>query len=91
MSGRNIDKLLSLLAALYPDSDPPFADHNKLYSIIDATKSGDIPWQSFSVTYNGQMAVGDDVPPWKTTHYDVWFRDPLQVMENQISNTNFAG
>ena len=41
MSAGKIDKLLNILATLYPDENPPVADHKELYSIIDAIK-GDI-------------------------------------------------
>ncbi|KAF8886311.1 hypothetical protein BD779DRAFT_1611774 [Infundibulicybe gibba] len=89
MSGRKIDKLSELLAALYPESDPPFADHDDLYRTIDATQQGDIPWDSFSMTYTGEVGVNS--PPWKLARYETWFRDPLKVMEQQIGNRDFAG
>ena len=60
-----------------------------MYSVIDAIKEGDIPWQSFSVTYDGNLPDGD-VPPWMTASYEVWYRDPLCTMEQQIGNPDFA-
>ena len=61
MSAGKIDKLMAILKALYPDDDPPLADHKELYSLIDEIQQGDVPWQSFSVLYNGEQAsdVGD--------------------------------
>ena len=90
MSGAKLDKHLQNLAALYPDQGPPFADHKEMYSVIDAIKEGDIPWQSFSVTYDGELPDGN-VPPWMTASYEVWYRDPLRTMEQQIGNPDFAG
>ena len=88
MSGKGLDKHLNNLAALYPNHPPPFADHQEMYSVIDATQEGDLPCQSFSVTYDGDMPV--DAPEWMTATYDVWFRDPLLTMEQQIGNPDFA-
>ncbi|KAF8873949.1 hypothetical protein BD779DRAFT_1613631 [Infundibulicybe gibba] len=89
MSGGNIDKLSQLLAALYPERNPPFADRDDLYRTIDATQHGDIPWDSFTIAYTGEVEV--DSPPWKLAKYETWFRDPLKVMEQQIGNRDFAG
>jgi Plavaka transposase len=89
MSGRNLDTLFGLLAALYPDSEPPFASHDDLYCTIDSIPQGDIPWQSFCVSYNGKVPEGEP-PSWMTTEYEVWFRDPLRVMEAQIGNPTFV-
>lgn len=92
MSAAKLDKHLNNLAALYPDSDPPFADHKEMYSVIDATREGDVPWQSFSVSYDGELPDDEagEVPSWMTAKYDVWFRDPLLAMEQQIGNPDFA-
>ena len=90
MSAGKIDKLLNILAALYPDDNPPVADHKELYSIIDAVKEGDVVWHSFSVQYNGE--IPDDqsmVPLWMEQTYEVWFQNPLHVMENQLGNSDF--
>ena len=89
MSGGNTTTLMQLLAALYPDNSPPYADADDLYSTIDSISQGSIPWQNFSVVSNGE--VDNNAPPWKTAHYEVWFRDPLLVMEQQIGNADFNG
>ncbi|KAJ7875741.1 hypothetical protein B0H14DRAFT_3436990 [Mycena olivaceomarginata] len=77
-----------LLAALYPDKDPPFADHKDLYATIDAIQQGDVPWQSFSVQYTGPLPDGV-VPEWMTQKYEVWFRSPLEIFEKQLANPDF--
>jgi hypothetical protein len=95
MSGNGIDELMEILAARqweqYGDDDPspPFANARDLYNIIDATELGDVPWQGFAVKYDGEVPV-NDAPSWMSTSYDVWFRDPLLVMESQIGNRDFG-
>ncbi|KAJ6595383.1 hypothetical protein B0H10DRAFT_2179268 [Mycena sp. CBHHK59/15] len=70
MAGQRINRLSQLLAALYKDMDPPFADHKHLYSTIDAIQQGDVPWQSFSVTYTGPLPESGEVPAWMTEKYE---------------------
>ncbi|KAH9011269.1 hypothetical protein EDB84DRAFT_1540472 [Lactarius hengduanensis] len=76
MSAGKVDKLLELLAALYPERAPSMPDHKELYRLIDSIQQGDIPWDSFS-------------PPWMDHTYEVWFRNPLHVLETQIRNPDF--
>jgi len=56
MSTDNIDTLTNLWAAtLLPrDDSPPFSNHSDLYETIDSMPVGDVPWQSFSLTYDGK-------------------------------------
>jgi hypothetical protein len=56
MSADNIDTLTNLWAVmLLPHADsPPFANHSDLYETIDSMRVGDVPWQSFSLTYDGK-------------------------------------
>lgn len=91
MSARKLDDLSHLLAALYKDQDPPYADHEELYSTIDSIPQGDVPWKSITVSYNGEIPEGVEVPSWKSASYEVWYRDPLSVMEQQIGNPDFCG
>ncbi|KAN0126225.1 hypothetical protein V8E53_015270 [Lactarius tabidus] len=70
MSAGKVDKLLEILAALYLERAPSFADHRDLYEQIDGIKQGDIAWDSFS-------------------EFEVWFCNPLLILENQIHNPDF--
>ena len=89
MSAGKIDTLLKLMATLY-DTQPPFTSHQELYMLIDAIEQGDVPWNSFSVAYDGtQPSDRAPRPPWMDERYEVWFRDPLQVLENQVANPDF--
>ncbi|KAF8478783.1 hypothetical protein F5888DRAFT_1629604, partial [Russula emetica] len=95
MSGNKIDELMEILAALQsaPNNDddvpsPPFADARDLYDVIDSTELGDVPWEGFAITYDGE--VPDNPPNWMSTPYEVWFHDLLLVMESQIGNRDFG-
>jgi hypothetical protein len=90
MSTRNINTLLDLWAAtlLQHGDTPPFANHADLFDTIDSTPLGDVPWQSFSINYNGE--VPDDAPPWMSSMFEVWFRDPRLVVRNMIDNPDYG-
>ncbi|CDO72719.1 hypothetical protein BN946_scf184990.g2 [Trametes cinnabarina] len=91
MSGSKIDELMELWACTLPKGvDPPFANHQHVYATIDAIKLGSIPWQTFSVTYNGPVPDGA-MPSWMVREYDVWFRDPRLVLRQQYGNPDYAG
>jgi Plavaka transposase len=60
-----------------------------MYSTIDSIKVGDVPWQSFSVSYNGE--IPEDAPAWMTTQDEVCYCNPLLVMEQQLGNEDFDG
>jgi len=92
MSAGDIDQLLTLWAASLVQHDdlPPFSNHADLYQTIDSTLLGDVPWESFSLKYNGVLPQGEK-PSWMTSEYDIWFRDPRAVVRNLISNPDFKG
>jgi hypothetical protein len=90
MSAGDINFILSLWAASLAihNDEPPFSRAMHMYSTIDSTPLGDIPWQSFSLQYNGTRPAGD-VPSWMQADYDVWFRDPRTLVHNLLSNPDF--
>lgn len=90
LSAGKIDQLLHLWgSSLTPHQDtPPFADHTNLYKTIDATPTGDTPWESFRLKYSGNKP-SEDVPSWVNKSYNVWFQDPQVGIKNILSNTNF--
>ncbi|KAG9316936.1 hypothetical protein JVU11DRAFT_3019 [Chiua virens] len=88
MSAGKTDMLMDILASLYDGQDPPFGSHDDLYESIDAIPYGDCPWQSFSVKYSGSLP--EDPPSWMLVDYDVWYRDPLSLLEQQFQNPEFA-
>lgn len=90
MSAPDIDYLLDLWGASSATHGeaPPFQNHNDLYSTIDSTPIGDVSWESFSLRFNGTRP-DDVVPPWMDAEYDVWFRNPRNLVHNIISNPDF--
>ncbi|EIW78819.1 hypothetical protein CONPUDRAFT_60102, partial [Coniophora puteana RWD-64-598 SS2] len=85
-----IDELMDLWGATLQEygAHPPFANHTDLYKTIDAIKAGEVPWESFCMSYKGPMPARD-IPPWMTSKYDVWFRDPHTVVKNMLANPDF--
>ncbi|KAF8257450.1 hypothetical protein EI94DRAFT_1774442 [Lactarius quietus] len=70
MLAEKIDKLMEILAALYPECTPSIANHRELYRLTDSIPQEDIAWDSFS-------------------KYEVWFRNPLIMLKNQLCNLDF--
>jgi hypothetical protein len=92
MSGGDINILLELwVASLLKHNDElAFANHKDIYDTIDATPLGDVPWQSFSVRYNGDRpGLDEEAPPWMDAEFDVWFRDPRTLVHNSLFNPDF--
>ncbi|KAG2079823.1 uncharacterized protein F5147DRAFT_749460 [Suillus discolor] len=92
MSAKQIDTLLDLwVTTLIKHNDaPPFANHKDMYATIDATPLGDTPWKSFTMCYNG-VRPEQDIPPWMDGKYDVWYRDPLQMVRSMLANSELDG
>ncbi len=88
MSGNHIDKLMNLWTA-YSDSSP-FADHQHMYSTIDAIPLADIKWCAFVVTYTGPRPESE-VPAWMEAEYMVYYRCPRQVLHAQLGNRELNG
>lgn len=87
-----IDALMDIWASKVEDQNAsaPFIDHKDLYCTIDNIKLGDVAWKSFSVSYNGEIPPDvDNVAPWMTSEFEVWYRDPPAVLESQLANPNF--
>ncbi|KAH7903059.1 hypothetical protein BJ138DRAFT_966385, partial [Hygrophoropsis aurantiaca] len=91
MSEGNMNLLFDLWAAtLIKHGDkPPFTNHADLLAVIDSTPLGDVQWQGFSVEYQGERPEGV-VPSWMDGSYDVWFRDPHEVVRRMLSNPEYA-
>jgi hypothetical protein len=95
MSGNTIDTLAQLWRAslvthgVCLDNIDIFERHTSLLETIDSTPVGDVPWQAFSLSYDGHCP--NDVPEWMTTIYDVWYCDPRQLVCNMLVNRDFNG
>lgn len=93
LSQKKIDKLLELwVATLLPHgSSPPITTHQHLHQQIDAIELGNVHWENASLGYEGPLPEMTRLPEWMTTKYDVWYRDPCEVVKNILSNTDFNG
>ena len=49
-----------------------------------------MPWENFSVRYNGIRPEGD-VPSWMDTGYKVWYHNPCTLIHDILSNLDFDG
>jgi hypothetical protein len=88
MSQGNIDILMELWASTTEDGQAPFGDHREMLATIDAINRGDTPWQNFTASYSGSRPPKNP-PDWMLKDYTVFFRDPLTVVRNIISNPDF--
>jgi hypothetical protein len=81
---------MDIWASKSADQGPPFIDHKDLYCTIDNIQLGDVTWKAFSVSYCGPAPVeGEDIPPWLKSEFEVWYRDPLAVLQSQLANPDF--
>ena len=81
---------MRLWAATNSDGHAPFRNHQDMLSKIDAIDLADIPWQSFSAKYSGEVPLADP-PDWMLKDYTVYYRDPLSVIRSMIANPAFKG
>ncbi|KAF5342782.1 hypothetical protein D9758_017123 [Tetrapyrgos nigripes] len=93
MSAGDIDTLLQLISELMAperSDNVPFHNHREMYGLIDAIRQGEIQWESFTVKFNGDLPEDQSpLPAWKQQEYQVWFRDPLAIMEQMLANLSF--
>ena len=93
LSRRKIDNLLELWAAtLIPHGDsPPIANHRDLHRQIDAIEVGDVQWENVDLKYNGPLPETTRPPEWKTASYDIWYRNPRDVVKNLLARPDLEG
>jgi Plavaka transposase len=94
MSATGIDSLMELWHASFiqqgiADGTVPFHNHKELYNTIDSTPLGGIPWQTFSLSFDGPLP-DNNAPPWMHDKFEVWFRDPHLIAKSMLSNRDFA-
>ena len=92
MSKSNIDDLLSILKARATGegSEAPFKNCAELYSTIDSIKEGEVPWDPFTVQYNGPRPE-ENVPSWMDEKHQVFYRNPRKVVRSILANKAFDG
>ncbi|KAI0069429.1 hypothetical protein K474DRAFT_1580037, partial [Panus rudis PR-1116 ss-1] len=91
MGNRKVDELMQIWSDSLPEGQSlPFADHEHLLNVIDSIPLGDVAWQTFSIKYEGELPESGEIPSWMEKEYDIWFRDPRDVIRQQLSNPDFA-
>ena len=92
MSRAQIDELMQIWGArtALEGGTTPFTDSKDMHSAIDAIEEGDTPWYSFRVAYDGDRPL-DEVPSWMNDSYQVFYRDPRQVVQMLLGNHKFDG
>ena len=97
MSAGDINTITGLwVASLAPHHDsPPFANAKALYDTIDSMPIGDIPWQNFTLNYHSPspeaLGPNNEIPPWTTANYDIWFCNAHLLVQEMIANHDFVG
>ena len=97
MSGTSVDTLSQLICTslithgIAPDDINVFETHSTMLSTINSTPLGDVPWQGFSITYDGPLPQDGIVQSWMTKPYDVWYRNPRLLIHNLLANWDFNG
>jgi hypothetical protein len=91
MPAKQIDDLMQVLASFDEfRGKPPFNSDADVHDSIDAIPLGDVPWQSLSLKHPNFDNPSPDDAPWKHTEYEVWFRDPRELIRHQLANPDFA-
>ena len=80
MSGASIDFLSQLWHAslvnhsVGPDDINLYEQNSSLLATIDVTTVGSMPWQGFTISYDGPRPL--NTPEWMTSTHDIWYHDP---------------
>lgn len=93
LSRKKTDHLLELWAATlnHQGIPSPIQDHRDLLRQIDLIPLGNVAWESFHIQYDGPLPETGQPPEWMVTEYDVWFRDPREVIKGILANPEFDG
>ena len=72
-----------------PNNINLYERNSSLLATIDATTVGSMPWQGFTMSYDGPCPL--NTPEWMTTSHDIWYRDPQELVHNILANQDFDG
>ena len=95
MSEGDMDFLLNLINGLQAahGKQAPFHNHSHMHNVIDVTTLGEAPWDHFTFNYNSPLpdntAWNDELPSWMTEEHEIWFHDPVTLLENLLANPDF--
>jgi hypothetical protein len=90
MPANQTNTLLDLWSAwMVPyGSSAPFLNARELYEKIDASRLGDIKWETFDIKYKGKVP-DSNVPSWMTEKFEVWYRNPHEIVRCMLANKDF--
>ena len=93
LSQRKVDRLLELWAAsLVPHNDsPPITNHLDLHQQIDAIRLGSVPWENACLKHNGPLPETTHPLEWMTREYEVWYRNPREIIKTILANPDLEG
>ncbi|TFK72995.1 hypothetical protein BDN72DRAFT_894243 [Pluteus cervinus] len=88
-SAANTDGLIECLASHCRGigGEAPFDDVEQMHDTIDAVP-GITGWEAFEVLFDGEFP--ENPPGWMTKGWEVWYRNPLKIMESMLENPDFA-
>lgn len=88
----NIDSLFHILKtqAAGEGGTALFENCAELYTTIDSITEGEVPWDSFTVQYNGPWPE-TNIPQWMDEKYQVFYRNPHEVIKLMLTNKEFNG
>jgi len=92
LSRSHVNRLMDLWTAsmIEVGGVAPFVSGEDLLDQIDQIKLGHVPWHSFTAAYSGDEPASPDSPLWMREEYEVWFRDPREIVHNIIGNPKFS-
>ena len=93
LSKKKTNRLLELWTAtlIHHGIPPPIHDHTDLLRQIDSIPLGNVPWECFCLKYDGPLPETGRPPEWMTTEYEVWSRNPREVIKGILANPEFNG
>jgi Plavaka transposase len=91
LGSAKINKLMDIWASTASkyDAAAPFSHSMELQDRIDSIDLGNVAWESFTATYQGNLPNNSHPPDWMTMQHEVWFRDPRSLTKVIISNVQF--
>jgi hypothetical protein len=93
LSKKKANRLLELWAAtlIHHGIPPPIHNHSDLLRLIDSIPLGNVAWECFSLKYDGSLPETGRPPEWMVTEYELWFRNPREVIKAILANPEFDG
>jgi Plavaka transposase len=91
MSATSVDLLMELWALSMDgfDASSPFRSRQHMHATIDSSSLGGVTWKCLVAGFS--ESPPRSAPSWKQTDYEVWYRDPDEVVRAMLDNPDFDG